>query len=287
MGILPRYSCLLEIFLSSCSLLSVNDTIVKDKTPPSILQIQSIELLNVQQPKAPIVVAVYPNSFTDQTGQRKSNSEFALFSTALTQAPSHLLIRSLKHTADGKFFRVAERVGLDNLTKERQLIRSAREQNEKSDGPKPIMPLLFAGVLMEGAVIGFDTNIKSGGRGARYLGIGTSTQYRVDNITVALRMISIATGEVLIDVLVSKQIYSYGRSQDVFRFIEAGTELVEIETGDAENEPATLALQKAIEEAVLQIVKIGYDRNFWEAKDETIKIDEPACDDECITDIRG
>ena len=128
-------------------------------------------------------------------------------------------------------------MGLDNLTKERQLIRSAREQNEKSDGPKPIMPLLFAGVLMEGAVIGFDTNIKSGGRGARYLGIGTSTQYRVDNITVALRMISIATGEVLIDVLVSKQLYSYGRSQDVFRFIESGTELVEIETGDAENEP--------------------------------------------------
>jgi len=287
MEILPRYSCLLAILLSSCSLVSVNNTISKHKTLPNVLEIQSEELLQVSQPKTPIVVAVYPNSFTDQTGQRKSNSEFALFSTALTQAPSHLLIRSLKHTAEGRFFRVAERVGLDNLTKERQLIRSAREQNEKTDGPKPIMPLLFAGVLMEGAVIGFDTNIKSGGRGARYLGIGTSTQYRVDNITVALRMISIATGEVLIDVLVSKQIYSYGRSQDVFRFIEAGTELVEIETGDAENEPATLALQRAIEEAVLQIVKIGYDRNFWEAKDETIKIDEPDCDDECIADIRG
>ena len=270
MEILPRYSCLLAILLSSCSTLSVNNAIVKNKTLPNVLEIQSEELLQVPQPKVPIVVAVYPNSFTDQTGQRKSNSEFALFSTALTQAPSHLLIRSLKHTAEGKFFRVAERVGLDNLTKERQLIRSAREQNEKSDGPKPIMPLLFAGVLMEGAVIGFDTNIKSGGRGARYLGIGTSTQYRVDNITVALRMISIATGEVLIDVLVSKQIYSYGRSQDVFKFIEAGTELVEIETGDAENEPATLALQRAIEEAVLQIVKIGYTKGYWEVKDENI-----------------
>ena len=56
--------------------------------------------------------------------------------------------------------------------------------------------------------------------------------------------------------------------QLIFRFIESGTELVEIETGDAENEPATLALQKAIEEAVLQIVKIGYDKNFWEVKDE-------------------
>ena len=282
-----RYSCLLAILLSSCSLSPVDSTIQQGKTLPSVLEIQSEELLNIPQPKLPIVVAVYPNSFTDQTGQRKSNSEFALFSTAVTQAPSHLLIRSLKHTADGKFFRVAERVGLDNLTKERQLIRSAREQNEDKDGPKPIMPLLFAGVLMEGAVIGYDTNIKSGGIGARYLGIGMSKQYRVDNITVALRMISIATGEVLIDVLVNKQIYSYGQSQDVFKFIEAGTELVEIETGDAENEPTTLALQRAIEEAVLEIVKIGYDKGFWEIKNDEIKIDEPDCDADCIDDIRG
>lgn len=284
---LQKYNYLLAIFLSSCSLAPVDTNLQQGKTLPSILQIQSKELLNVAQPKIPIVVAVYPNSFTDQTGQRKSNSEFALFSTALTQAPSHLLIRTLKHTADGKFFRVAERVGLDNLTKERQLIRSAREQNEATDGPKPIMPLLFAGVLMEGAVIGYDTNIKSGGIGARYLGIGSSKQYRIDNITVALRMVSIATGEVLIDVLVNKQIYSYGQSQDVFRFIEAGTELVEIETGDAENEPTTLALQKAVEEAVLQIVKIGYDKSFWEEKNDSIKIDKPDCDADCIDNIRG
>ena len=95
MEILPRYSCLLAIFLSSCSLAPVDTTIQRGKTLPTILQIQSEELLDIAQPKTPIVVAVYPNSFTDQTGQRKSNSEFALFSTALTQAPSHLLIRSL------------------------------------------------------------------------------------------------------------------------------------------------------------------------------------------------
>tara|TARA_R100001086_G_scaffold167714_1_gene91097 strand:- start:607 stop:1440 length:834 start_codon:yes stop_codon:yes gene_type:complete len=277
----------LAILASSCSLAPVDTNLQQGKTLPSVLQIQSEKLLNVKQPKVPIVVAVYPNSFTDQTGQRKSNSEFALFSSAITQAPSHLLIRSLKHTSNGKFFRVAERVGLDNLTKERQLIRSAREQNEETDGKKPIMPLLFAGVLMEGAVIGYDTNIKSGGIGARYLGIGSSKQYRIDNITVALRMVSIATGEVLIDVLVNKQIYSYGQSQDIFRFIEAGTELVEIETGDVENESTTLALQRAIEEAVFQIVKIGYNKGFWEEKNETIKINEPDCDADCIDNIRG
>ena len=253
MEILQRYSCLLVIFLSSCSVapvlqqfeqkgeclkykVSLEGTVVRrcvEREPyvenlPKVLEIQSQELLEVQIPKNPIVVAVYPTAFTDQTGQRKSNSEFALFSSAITQAPSHLLIRALKHTADGNFFRVAERVGLDNLTKERQLIRSARQDE---DDAKPLMPLLFAGVLMEGAVVGYDTNIKSGGVGARYLGLGASKQYRIDSVTLSLRMVSVATGEVLIDVLVSKQIYSYGKSQDVFKFIEAGTELVELEGG--------------------------------------------------------
>ena len=265
---LQKYSFLLAIFLSSCSINPIDENLRQGKSLPNILQIQSQDLLEVAEPKIPIVVAVYPNSFTDQTGQRKSNSEFALFSTALTQAPGHLLIRSLKHTANGKFFRVAERVGLDNLTKERQLIRSAREQNEDKDGNKPLMPLLFAGVLMEGAVIGYDTNTKSGGIGARYLGIGSSKLYRIDNITISLRMVSVATGEVLIDVLISKEIYSYGQSQDVFRFIEAGTELVEIEMGDTQNEITTLALLRAIETGVLEIIKIGYDKGFWEEKNE-------------------
>ena len=112
-------------------------------------------------------------------------------------------------------------------------------------------------------------------------------QYREDSVSVSLRMVSVATGEILIEVMSQKTIYSYGQSQDVFRFIEAGTELVEIETGDAENEPTTLALQKAIEEAVFQIVKIGYDKSFWEKKYETFDIDKPDCDADCIDNIRG
>jgi curli production assembly/transport component CsgG len=124
---------------------------------------------------------------------------------------------------------------------------------------------------MEGAVVGYDTNIRTGGNGARYLGIGASKQYRVDSITLSLRMVSVATGEVLIEVLVNKDIYSYGKSQDVFKFIEAGTELVEVESGNTENEATTIALQRAIEAAVLQIIEIGYDKGYWEQKyDEKI-----------------
>ena len=277
------------LLLSSCSIFNqFEDTVelrYKSKDIVNIAELNSEELANVKKPIVQPIVAVYPSAFTDQTGQRKSNSEFALFSTAVTQAPYTLLIRALKHSSNGEFFRVVERVGLDNLTKERQLIRSAREQFAKEGEEKNVPPLLFAGVLLEGAVISYDSNLSTGGVGARYLGIGTSIQYREDNITVSLRMVSVATGEILIEVLSQKTIFSYGKSEDVFRFIEMGTELVEVELGNSRNESTTIALMKAIEGAVLELINIGYDRSFW--KHEETKINEPECDADCIADIRG
>ena len=281
---------LLVASLSSCSIFDqyadtyeqrfkANDVVLID-------ELQSQYLLDVKPPLVSPVVAVYPSAFTDQTGQRKSNSEFALFSTAITQSPNTLLIRALKHAGKGEFFRVVERVGLDNLTKERQLIRSAREQfATDEEKKKKLSPLLFAGVLLEGAVISYDSNLTTGGMGARYLGIGTSIQYREDNITVSLRMVSVATGEILIEVLSQKTIFSYGKSEDVFKFIEMGTELVEIELGNSRNESTTIALMKAIEGAVLELITIGYDRGFW--KHAEIKINKPDCDDDCIATLRG
>jgi curli production assembly/transport component CsgG len=288
MAISQKSHYLLVLLLSSCSINSViEDTQQirfqnKSKDKPSIFSLQSQDLLNVQAPQTKPVVAVYPTAFTDQTGQRKSNSEFALFSSAITQAPSNLLIRALKHASNGEFFRVVERVGLDNLTKERQIIRSTREELEDK---KTIMPLLFAGVLLEGAVVSYDSNLITGGAGARYLGIGSSVQYREDTITVSLRMVSVATGEILVEVMSSKTILSYGQSQDVFKFIEMGTELVEVEFGVSRNESTTIALMKAIEGAVLELIIIGYDKGYW--KYEENEINEPDCDAECIANIRG
>lgn len=280
---------LLVASLSSCSIFDqYADTYEQRFKAHDVVKIDELnnkELANVQKPIVQPIVAVYPASFTDQTGQRKSNSEFALFSTAVTQAPYTLLIRALKHASNGEFFRVVERVGLDNLTKERQLIRSAREQFAKDGEDKNVPPLLFAGVLLEGAVISYDSNLSTGGIGARYLGIGTSIQYREDNITVSLRMVSVATGEILIEVLSQKTIFSYGKSEDVFRFIEMGTELVEIELGNSRNESTTIALSKAIEGAVLELINVGYDRSFW--KHEELKINKPDCDDDCISTLRG
>ena len=265
-----RSLCLLGILLSSCT----NWSILNNYIPPVSLTKQAEvgtlinkELANIGKPFIKPTIAVYPTSFTDQTGQRRSNSSYASFSTAITQAPHAYLIRALKHASDGEFFDVVERVGLDNLTKERQLIRSTRKDFKES---KDLLPLTFAGLLMEGGVIGYESNIKSGGLGARYLGIGSTKEYRQDIVTVSLRTVSVSTGKVLTEVLTTKSILSVAISQDAFRFVSNDTELVEIENGMVENESVNIALQNAIETAVLETIQLGLKKNLWSIIDEEI-----------------
>ena len=262
--------CLLGIFLSSCTSWSILDNYI----PPVSLTKQSEvgtlinkELAEIGKPFIKPTIAVYPTSFTDQTGQRRSNSSYASFSTAITQAPHAYLIRALQHASNGDFFDVVERVGLDNLTKERQLIRSTRKDFKEN---KDLLPLTFAGLLMEGGVIGYESNIKSGGLGARYLGIGSTKEYRQDIVTVSLRTVSVSTGKVLTEVLTTKSILSVAISQDAFRFVSNDTELVEIENGMVENESVNIALQNAIETAVLETIQLGLKKNLWSIIDEEI-----------------
>ena len=112
-------------------------------------------------------------------------------------------------------------------------------------------------------MIGYDTNIQSGGRGARTLGIGFSKRYRQDVVTVSVRAVSVLTGEVLLNVQTKKTILSYGSSGDVFRFIEEGTQLVEYEDGVGNNESVTYAVRTAIEAGILELVYQGQERGFW------------------------
>jgi curli production assembly/transport component CsgG len=205
----------------------------------------------IQQP----VVAVY--RFGDATGQRKSVDGYANFSTALTQAPETYVIRALKQS---KFFRVVERVGIDHLTRERQIIRSTRE---KFDEDNQQMPLLFAGLIVEGAIVDYNTNLLTGGIGARYLGIGSSKQYREDTVVVSIRIVSVSTGEILLENLTTKTILSVGLSNDFFRYIAEGTKLVEFETGNAMNESKSIALQAAIETGIVDIINQGNIRGYW------------------------
>ena len=222
------------------------------------------QLLRIPPAVEKIVVAVY--KFNDLTGQRKSVQNLASFSTAVTQGGTEMLIDALKTAGNGTWFRVVERAGIDNLVRERQIVRSTREEHDDNKG---IQPLLFAGILLEGGIIGYDTNLETGGRGARYLGVGRSTSYRRDVVTVSLRGISVLTGEVLLNVQAKKTILSAGVGFDVFKFIDMDTELVEYEDGVAENESVTVATRAAIEAAVVGLIKQGDERGYWKIQEQT------------------
>ncbi len=216
---------------------------------PVTKEIQSLPL-----PARTPVVAIY--KFEDLTGQRKSRDGIADFSSAMTQAPEAYLIRALKSSG---FFKVVERKGLDHLTKERQLIRSTRERFDEKDKQ---LPLLYAGIIIEGGIVDYNTNVLTGGAGARYLGIGTSKQYREDTVVVSMRLVSVSTGEILLDILTSKAILSVGVSNDYFRFTTEN-DLIEVESGNSMNEPKFIALQAAIETSVVELVQKGQEKGYW------------------------
>ena len=206
-----------------------------------------------------MVVAVY--QFTDKTGQRKSRDNFSDFSTAVTQGAEVLLIDALKTAGEGKWFRVVERASLDNLVRERQIIRNARKEFDEGDKLKS---LLFAGIIIDGGVIGYDSNEETGGKGARFLGIGGSTKYRRDSVIVSVRAVSVLTGEVLMNVQAKKTILSVGGGYDVFRFFDMDTKLLEIEDGNGFNESVTNATRSAIEIAVLELIYQGHEKGHWQ-----------------------
>ena len=218
-----------------------------------------------EQPK--ITIAVY--RFTDQTGQRKPSTKFSQLSTAVTQGGSMFVVKALKSVSDGDWFLVLEREGLDNLIKERQLIRSTRTEYDGEQVVGNILkPLVFAGLLIEGSVIGYDSNIQTGGQGARYLGIGISEQYRVDQVTVSLRLVSVQSGEILLATNVTKTIASHSKGGDVFTFLDMNTKALELESGVAVNEPVTYAIRTAIEFAILELIYEGKEKEYWKFKEE-------------------
>jgi curli production assembly/transport component CsgG len=181
------------------------------------------------------------------------------------------LIKALQDAGKGKWFRPVERVGLDNLIKERQLIRNQRETYEGKDA-KPLSPMLISGVMIEGGIVGYDSNVTTGGVGAALLGIGLSSQYNMDVVTVVMRLISVHTGEVLVSSGATKTILSAGMGGTVTKFIDQGTMSLQLEAGATGNEPATYAVRLAVEAAVVDMIKQGATKGLWSyAKSERAK----------------
>ena len=209
----------------------------------------------------PIVVAVY--AFTDKTGQRKDSATIAKLSSAVTQGAESLLLKALSDVGDGKWFRIVERVGLDNLLKERQLIRSARDEAKE---PNILRPILYAGMIIEGSIVSYDTNKRTGGFGVRYLGIGPMTQYQEDMVTVSLRAVNVQTGEVILTVNTQKTILSVATSITTFKFFDISKNIFESEIGSTSTEPGIYAVKAAIDLAVEELVYQGQWKGLWQFK---------------------
>jgi len=217
-------------------------------------------------PPAPIAVAVY--NYADQTGQLRASDTVQSLSRAVSQGGTSILVKALQDAGNGDWFTVVERENLDNLLKERQIIREMRQRYlNETETPATVLPsLLFAGVLLEGGIIGYDNNVETGGIGARYLAIGAAREYRRSTVTVHLRAVSVRTGEVLSSIVTSKTVASVALQSNVFKFV-AYDELMEFEAGVTANEPAQIALQQAIEKAVYALILDGANNGLWEFAD--------------------
>ena len=240
---------------------------VMSKLPVYPIATVSQSMLNdLPPPEHPIAVAVY--GFNDQTGQFKLTTTGQTLSRAISQGGSAVLVHSLEQAGNRSWFTIVEREQLKDLLNERQLIREMRLQylGEKNVNPQALPALLFAGVLLEGGVVGYDTNTVTGGLGATLLGIGGDAKYQQDTVTVYLRAVSVKTGEVLTSVTASKTITSYAIDANVFRYIGA-TSLLETENGFTTNEPAMLAMQQAIDKAVYSLIMEGVDLKLWNFAD--------------------
>lgn len=211
------------------------------------------DLTTLPPPAGKIYTAIY--DFRDMTGQYRP-APASTFSTAVTQGAAAMLTGAL---ADSGWFVPLERVGLQNLLTERRIIRA---ELERFNQPDTLPSLRAASVLLEGGIIAYESNVRTGGAGAEYFGIGASGQYQVDQVTVNLRAVEISSGEVLANVTTTKTIYSREVRANVFRYIDF-KRLLEVEAGTTTNEPTQLAVMSAIESAVIHLIARGVKDNLW------------------------
>lgn len=223
-----------------------------------------VVLENLPPPRRKLDVSVY--NFPDLTGQNKPNDNFAEFSRALTQGGSAILIDVLTK-AGGEWFNVVERNDLQPLLQERQIIQNTRTAAEGDKAPS-LPPLRFAGILLEGGVIGYDSDETTGGIGANYLGIGADTQYRQDIITVALRAVSVQSGRVVASVTTTKTIYSVQVHGSAFQFA-AIDQLLQAELGFTKNSPGTLGVREGVQLAVYALIFEGVKNHLWQFRDRS------------------
>lgn len=261
-------SFFLLIVFNGCSAL-INAPTQKENSTLGEVTPYTQKLKSLPNPEEKVVVAVY--KFKDQTGQYKPSEFNSNWSTAIPQGTTSILLKALE---DSNWFTTIERENISDLLNERQIIKSTRQEyaayqssEEKKLTNQILPPLLFAGIIIEGGIVSYDSNIMTGGAGARYFGVGGSTEYRQDRISVYLRAVSTNNGKILKTVYTSKTILSQAMNGSFFRYIDL-ERLLEVEIGVTKNEPVHLAVKEAIEKAVYDLIIEGAKDNLWNVSSE-------------------
>jgi curli production assembly/transport component CsgG len=231
-------------------------------------------------PERPIAVAVY--EFPDQTGQNKPNPTYADYSRAVTQGAANIVAEALTRAGGGSWFKVVERTKLDNLLRERKLIRDTYTEDLKKKPDALISPLRFADYLVEGGIVSFENAIATGGVGATYLGIGADVRYEKFLITVTMRLVRIRNGDLVRSVTASKTLYSVGltgglnRYASLNRLIDAGVAsdnllnalLKRVHVEHTTKEPTQIAIREAIEAGVAELIRQSAPLGVWTSASE-------------------
>ena len=252
--------------LSACQTQDLLTTPVSLQPALTPVTVPNNTLRVLPPPSKRVVVAVY--DFPDLTGQFKERDTVQSLSKAVTQGGATMLIKALQDAGERRWFTVLDRAKLDDLLKERQIVTEMRRlyRNEQQINANALPPLRHAGVILQGGIIGYDTNTMTGGLGARYLGIGADTKWIQDTVTVTLRAVSTNTGEVLTSVTVHKMVASTQLQGGAFRYIMLDR-ILEAEAGITQNEPKQIAVQQAIEKAVTALIIEGADLGVWDFAD--------------------
>ncbi len=228
---------------------------------------QNRALREVPAPVQRLTVSVY--DFPDLTGQYKEPENVQSLSRAVTQGGAPMLIKALQDAGERRWFSVLDRSNLESLIRERQIVTEMRRiyRNEQNISPSALAPLDHSGIILQGGIIGYDSNTMTGGFGARYLGIGGDRKWKLDLVTVSLRAVSTNSGEVLASVVVRKPIASVADRGSIFRYV-ALDEILEAEAGVASNEPKQIAVEQAIEKAVMALIAEGAELGIWSFQDK-------------------
>jgi len=262
---------LASLLIIVVSIWGCSPTIHQDhKTTPARLGAETpfhSELESLPPPAEKLVAAVY--KFRDQTGQYKPSEYGSSWSTAVTQGATTILIRTLEESG---WFRPLERENLGNLSAERQIITNTLATYE-GKGQTALSPLLFAGIILEGGIISYETNVRTGGAGIRYFGTGASGQYREDRVSIYLRAVSTKNGEILKTVYSTKSILSQKIDFSIFRYVKF-KRLLEAETGITYNEPSEMAVTEAIEKAVYSLVVEGIMDGLWASNGNVAQVEK-------------